>query len=207
MSTLNTAQPTPRYTESLSMIRQWFITLLMVGACSAMANGASTNKEAPPDNALTTIGSLDVPRYMGTWFEVAKYPNWFQKKCVGGARASYSLMGDGRVQVINRCRLAGGDFSEATGVARQIGPSTSPKLQVRFAPAWLSFLPFVWGNYWVIDLDEDYQLAAISEPGRQYLWILSRTPKVDAARYQQLLGRLRQKGFDLERLEASPPEE
>ena len=186
------------------MIRKWFIPLLLLGACSAMANGAHASPDAPPaDPALTTVTSLDVPRYMGTWFEIAKYPTWFQKKCVGAASAAYSLMGDGRVQVINRCRLANGDISEAKGLARQIGPATSPKLEVRFAPAWLSFLPFVWGRYWVIDLDADYQLAAVSEPGRQYLWILSRTPKVDPVRYQQLLGRLRQKGFNLDRLETT----
>jgi apolipoprotein D and lipocalin family protein len=153
------------------------------------------------------VASLDVARYMGDWFEIARYPAWFQNKCVSGARAHYSLMGDGRVQVINRCRLSSGEVSEATGVARQIGPSTSPKLEVRFAPAWLSFLPFVWGNYWVIDLDEAYQLVAVSEPSRQYLWILSRTPRVDPTRYQQLLDRLKQKGFDLERLQTTPQDQ
>lgn len=185
------------------MTRPWFITLILVGACSVAAAS-----EAPPaDTPPATVASLDVPRYMGSWFEIAKYPTWFQKKCVSGARAQYSLLGDGRVQVINRCRLASGEVSEATGVARQIGPPTSPKLEVRFAPAWLSFLPFVWGNYWVIDLDEAYQLVAVSEPSRQYLWILSRTPKVDPTRYQQLLGRLQQKGFHLDRLEATPQDE
>ena len=83
---------------------------------------------------------------------------------------------------------------------------TSPKLQVRFAPAWLSFLPFVWGNYWVIDLDEAYQLVAISEPGRDYLWILARTPTVDAGAYDALLARLAARGFDLKRLERSKPD-
>ncbi len=187
------------------MTRKWFLTLLVLGAWSAMVHGVASAKDtAPADSAPATIASLDVPRYMGSWFEIARYPAWFQKKCVAAARADYSLMGDGRVQVINRCRLASGEVSEATGMARQIGPSTSPKLEVRFAPAWLSFLPFVWGNYWVIDLDEDYQLAAVSEPRREYLWILSRTPKVDPLRYKRLLNRLEQQGFDLDRLQASP---
>ena len=88
-------------------------------------------------------------------------------------------------------------------MARQVGPSTSAKLEVRFAPAWLAFLPFVWGNYWVIDIDEDYQLVAVSEPNKEYLWILSRTPSIDPARYNALLNRLRQKGFDLEKLEVT----
>jgi len=76
-------------------------------------------------------------------------------------------------------------------------------LEVRFAPAWLSWVPMVWGNYWVIDLDPAYQLVAVSEPSREYLWVLSRTPTVDAAAYQALLGRLQAQGFDLSKLERS----
>jgi apolipoprotein D and lipocalin family protein len=77
-------------------------------------------------------------------------------------------------------------------------------LKVRFAPAWLSWLPQVWGDYWVIDLDDDYQLAAVSEPSREYLWVLSRTPRVDANTYNALLKRLSAQGFDLSKLERSP---
>ena len=88
----------------------------------------------------------------------------------------------------------------AEGVARQVGSATSPRLKVRFAPAFLSFLPMVWGDYWVIDLDRDYQLSAVSEPKREYLWILSRTPQVDAAAYEALLARLRAQGLDTSRL-------
>lgn len=92
-------------------------------------------------------------------------------------------------------------MNSAIGTARQIGPLDSPKLKVRFAPAWLSFLPLVWGDYWVIDLDEDYQLVAISEPTREYLWILSRTPSVDSAAYIQMLELLSSKGFEIHKLE------
>ena len=147
------------------------------------------------------IPTLDVPRYMGTWFEIAKFPNRFQRKCVRNTSAEYALQGDGSVQVVNRCRTAQGDTIEAIGQARQLGAATSPKLEVRFAPAWLSFLPMVWGDYWVIDLDARYQLVAVSEPRREYLWVLSRAPQVDAQTYQALLGRLTQQGFDIGRLE------
>jgi apolipoprotein D and lipocalin family protein len=108
---------------------------------------------------------------------------------------------DGRVDVVNRCRRADGSQDVAEGVARQPGGPGSPKLEVRFAPAIVSFLPMVWGDYWVIDLDPDYRLAAVSEPKREYLWILSRTPKVDPAAYDALLGRLRAQGLDMKRLE------
>jgi len=176
--------------------------MLCLTALSALANsGAEVNESPISSNELGTIPALNVARYMGTWYEIARYPNWFQKKCTGGAKADYSLMSDGRVKVVNRCRVAGGDLSEAIGVARQVGTSTSPKLEVRFAPAWLSFLPFVWGNYWVIELDDNYQLVAVSEPKREYLWILSRTPKVDPVSYDALLSKLQRKAFDLHKLE------
>ncbi len=149
---------------------------------------------------LATIPALDVKRYMGTWYEIARFPNSFQKKCVGFTTATYSVREDGRVDVVNRCRRPDGGTDTANGVARQPGGASSPKLEVRFAPAILSWLPLVWGDYWVIDLDPGYQLAAVSEPKREYLWILSRTPTVDPAVYDALLGRLRAQGLDLNRL-------
>jgi len=160
--------------------------------------------ETPP---LAAVAALDVPRYMGTWYEIAKFPNRFQRKCVADTRAEYSLLADGRVQVINRCRQDSGEVDAANGVARQVGGAESPKLEVRFAPAWLSFIPAVWGDYWVIDIDDGYQLVAVSEPKREYLWILSRTPAVEPQSYAALLGRLADKGFDLARLELTPKKE
>lgn len=178
--------------------------LLCLASLQAMAAGADaqlTARAAP--EALTTIPTLDVPRYMGTWYEIARFPAWFQKKCAGDARADYSLKADGAVQVTNRCRLENGEMSEAVGAARQLGAATSPRLEVRFAPAWLSFIPAVWGDYWVIDLDEAYRLVAVSEPSRKYLWILSRTPQVDPKAYADLLDRLVKKGFDIRQLEVT----
>ena len=175
--------------------------LLGLCALSALASDAAPGTpEQPRHGGLSTIAALDVPRYMGTWFEIAKYPNWFQKKCQGGTKAEYRLQQDGTVQVINRCWLESGVMSEAIGTAKQVGSATSPRLKVRFAPAWLSFLPFVWGDYWVIDLDDQYQLVAVSEPSQEYLWILSRTPQVDPKAYNALLARLAQQGFDLSKL-------
>lgn len=157
-----------------------------------------------PDTSVKTIASLDVPRYLGTWYEVAKFPNWFQKKCVGNTKAIYSLRPDGNLRVLNSCKQADGDTSEAEGTARQIGAKDSPKLEVRFAPAWLSFLPMVWGDYWVIDLDAQYQLAAVSDPKREYLWVLSRTPQADPKAYDDLLRRLQAQQFDVRKLDLTP---
>jgi apolipoprotein D and lipocalin family protein len=154
---------------------------------------------------LQTVPAVNVPRYMGTWYEIAKYPNWFQKKCASSTQATYSLLADGQVQVLNRCKTASGEWSEALGAARQIGAKDSPRLKVRFAPAWLSFIPMVWGDYWIIALDPDYQWVVVSEPKREYLWILSRTPQLPAVTYQALTSQLGAMGFDLKRLEPSTP--
>lgn len=172
------------------MRRGVFAPLLM--ALSLHAGAA----EAP----LATIAKLDVPRYLGTWYEIAKFPNRFQKNCAGFTKATYSALPDGTLQVVNRCRTASGSTDEAIGAARQVGGAGSPRLKVRFAPAYLSFLPMVWGDYWVIDLDPGYQLAAVSEPKREYLWILARTPKIDKARYDALVARLAAQGLDVSKL-------
>jgi apolipoprotein D and lipocalin family protein len=151
--------------------------------------------------AVKTIPSLDVPRYMGTWYEIAKFPNWFQKKCASNTQAVYSVRPDVNLKVLNSCKTADGEISQAEGTARQVGASDSPKLEVRFAPAWLSFLPMVWGDYWIIDLDPQYQVAAVSDPRREYLWVLSRTPQLDKKTYDALLERLRNQQFDTRKLE------
>ena len=150
--------------------------------------------------ALATIPSLDLKRYAGTWYEIAKFPNSFQDKCIGFTTATYSARPDGRIDVVNRCRRKDGDNDVAEGVARQPAGPASPKLEVRFAPAIVSFIPMVWGDYWVIDLDQDYTLAAVSEPKREYLWILSRTPTVAPEAYDALLKRLAAQGLDMKRL-------
>ena len=182
-------------------MKQHFLLWALATTLASSAAVAQTDK-----SPLQPITSLDAARYMGTWYEIAKYPNSFQKKCARNTRADYQAKPDGTVQVLNRCVMADGQTTEALGAARQVGPADSPKLQVRFAPAWLSFLPMVWGNYWVIDLDPQYQLVAVSEPEREYLWVLSRTPKVEPAAYQALLARLAQRGFNMTRLELSPQE-
>lgn len=166
--------------------------------------GAAAQPAAGDTTELTPIETLDVSRYVGIWYEIAKFPNWFQRKCVADTKAEYSVEPDGSLRVLNRCRLDNGDIDEAIGAARQVGPATSPKLKVRFAPPWLSFIPMVWGNYWVVDLDDDYRLVAVSEPKREYLWVLSRTPTVDPKAYDELLKRLAKKGLDVRKLEHTP---
>ncbi|WP_216272187.1 lipocalin family protein [Polynucleobacter sp. AM-25C3] len=169
------------------------LLLICLGSSQAIAQQG--------DQAVKTIATLDVSRYLGTWYEIAKFPNWFQKKCVGNTKAVYTAKADGNLRVLNSCKTSSGEISEAEGLARQIGGKDSPKLEVRFAPEWLSFLPLVWGDYWVIDLDPQYQVAAVSDPKREYLWVLSRTPQLDPKAYEDLLQRLKQQQFDIQKLE------
>ena len=175
------------------------LLLLALVAVSAAA-------DTPPAmvTPLTTVASVDLGRYVGTWYEIAKFPNRFQKQCIGFTQADYRVRPDAAIEVVNRCRLADGKTEQVVGAARQLGGPTSATLEVRFAPAWLSFVPAVWGDYWIIDLDPAYQLVAVSEPKREYLWILARTNIVAPGAYQALLGRLEQKGFDLRKLVVTP---
>lgn len=146
---------------------------------------------------LRVVRSVDFARYCGTWYEIARLPNRFQKECVSDVTATYTLLDDGTLRVVNRCRKANGDTTEAEGKARRKSDTEPPsKLEVRFAPAFLSIFPFVWGNYWIIDLAPDYSYAVIGEPSREYLWILSRTPALDGEVFSTIQERIRDQGYD-----------
>ncbi len=182
----------------MTLKQVWCAAALAVAAWGVAAQTTATPAPLPP---VSTIATLDVPRYMGTWYEIAKFPNRFQAKCVANTRARYLAQTDGSVQVLNSCVTADGSTIDALGRAIQVGATTSPKLQVRFAPAWLSWLPQVWGDYWVIDLDADYQLAAVSDSKREYLWVLSRTPQLNDKAYGALIERLKAQHFEVQKLE------
>jgi apolipoprotein D and lipocalin family protein len=186
--------------------RSWLLIGMAAASLQLASLKVAAQTTATPSTlpAVATIAALDVPRYMGTWYEIAKFPNRFQAKCVANTRAQYLAQTDGSLQVLNSCATADGNTIDALGKAIQVGAASSPKLQVRFAPAWLSWLPQVWGDYWVIDLDADYQLAAVSDAKREYLWVLSRTPQVNAKAYEALLQRLKAQHFDVQKLERTP---
>ena len=153
------------------------------------------------ESQVRSVTQFDVSRYMGTWYEIAKLPNWFQRKCVQGTQARYKILGPTQIEVNNKCTTASGEEIQAVGLARPNGSGRPAQLEVRFAPEWTAWLPLVWGAYWVLDLDSDYQLAAVGDPSKSYLWILSRTPNVSAERYEAILQRLNLMGFDIKKLE------
>lgn len=144
-----------------------------------------------------TVPRVDLARYMGTWYEIAKYPNRFQKGCLC-TTATYTLRSDGKVTVVNQCRTAEGRTREARGWAKIVDPSTNAKLKVTF------FWPF-FGDYWILALGEDYCWAMVGAPDRRYLWILSRTQRLEETIYQMLAERAAALGFDLTRLVRTEP--
>lgn len=150
---------------------------------------------------LKVVPDVDLEKYSGTWYEIARLPNKFQNRCAGKVTATYKLLEDGKISVINRCVTNDGESIEAEGIAKLAEQKGSnAKLKVRFAPAILSFLPFVWGDYWIIELAPDYSYAVIGEPKRRYLWILSRTPQMDSSVYNELLQKIKSHGYDITRL-------
>jgi apolipoprotein D and lipocalin family protein len=173
------------------------IVMQAVAIGMTIAVGAARGQSS---GEVSTVPSVDLDRYLGRWYELARYPNRFQRQCAGDVRATYAKRDDGRISVLNECRTADGQTDSALGVARVMDAGSRAKLKVRFAPAWLSLLPMVWGDYWVIGLADDYAWAVVGSPDRNYLWILSRTPTLAAARYEQALARVRANGFDPGRL-------
>lgn len=156
--------------------------------------------------ALQALPSLDVSAYMGTWYQVAWYPNRFQRQCVSDTRATYRLLEQGEVEVANQCRNAEGRVESIRGVAQAVGSVVEgqlipAQLRVSFLPALIRWLPVGWGDYWVLALGPEGRYALVSEPTRGYLWVLSRTPSLSDDDDGVVRATLQAQGFDLARLE------
>jgi apolipoprotein D and lipocalin family protein len=149
---------------------------------------------------VETAASVDLTRYAGRWYEIARFPNSFQKQCIGNITADYRLMTDNTIEIANRCKMADGGLDLAVGQARVIDKTGNAKLQVSFAPSWLSWIPMVWGDYWVLEVDKNYSLATVGSPDRRHLWILSRTPTISQADYESRVDNATKQGFDTSRL-------
>ena len=142
---------------------------------------------APPE----TVASVDLERYAGLWYEIARYPNGFQQDCEG-VTAEYIQRPDGKITVINTCRL--GDERTAKGVARVVEGSGNSKLKVQFAPEWV---PFAAGDYWILHLEDDYSAALVGAPSGKYLWILARQPQISDALMAKIKARAEALGYEI----------
>ncbi len=171
---------------------------LPLGLLLALAACGTTPDQPPPQ----TVAALDLQRYLGTWFEVARLPNSFQdsrgRRCVA-TTATYALEQEGRIGITNRCLDAADGNREvvATGRAEVVEGSNNAKLSVTF------FWPFR-GDYWVIGLDPRYRWAVVGSPDRQSLWILSRTPFLSAGDYAEAVGIAAMQGYEVSRLQPTP---
>jgi apolipoprotein D and lipocalin family protein len=143
---------------------------------------------------LIVVDYVDLNRYAGVWYEIARLPHRFQKGCVS-SMATYTPLADDKLSVVNQCREGSttGKVRSVKGVARVVDTQTNAKLKVSF------FWPF-YGKYWIIDLGSDYEYAVVGHPSRKYLWILSRTPEMDEGIYQMLLQRLEKQHYDTSKL-------
>lgn len=145
---------------------------------------------------LPTVARVDLERYEGRWFEIAKYPNWFQRGCVADTTAEYTAQSDSAIRIVNRCRQKNGMIREATGWATVVPGSNNSKLRVRFSGSPVA------GDYWIIGLDEkNYSWALVGHPSRQFLWILAREPELDAKTYGTIIALAEGLGYKAARIQ------
>lgn len=163
------------------------VLCLTLGACAGLDSG----------DDLPTVPSVDLSRYAGTWYEIARLPIWFQRHCVD-SKAIYSRRPDGAVGVHNECVTQSGVVEQAEGVATVVDAKTNARLTVIF-DNWFAqlFGSSRDGNYWILDLDPEYRTAMVGTPDRRFLWILSRTSQLDETTYRRLVERCRQLGYPM----------
>lgn len=171
----------------IKSLSQVFLLMFFLASC-AHANTQSSQLPA-------TVPSVDLNKYLGLWYEVASIPQWFQKKCVANTTAEYSQAEKNLIKVFNSCETEKGDRDEAEGRAQVVDTKSNSKLKVTF----VKFIDWIFafgGNYWILDLKEDYSLALIGDPSLQYAWVLSRTPSVSRADWIHSEQKFKSLGYD-----------
>lgn len=171
-----------------------------------MIRASTARRSTPPAAAQVpppiTVDAVDLSRYAGTWHEIARLPTPYERACVSQPSATYTPGADGIV-VTNRCLTRSGRMRVAQGLARVVPGSGGARLKVTFAPGWLRWLDAVWADYWILDLDADYQVALVGTPRRDALWLLARDTQLDAAQRDRLLGVAAAQGYDVQRVQFS----
>ena len=168
-------------------------TALLWLLCASCATNQSVSE-------LPTVTSVDLTRYQGTWYEIARLPAWFQKEC-SQSKATYKLLESGDVAVRNECLTTTLKPKVAFGTASVVDKQTNAKLEVVFDNWFSRLFPFLTkGKYWILYLDTEYQTVIVGTPDRKYLWIMARTPKLEGETYQELVRRAQALGFETDRL-------
>jgi apolipoprotein D and lipocalin family protein len=178
-------------------LKPTYAGILMLTSFTAIAS------PEPPQ----TVDAVNLDRFTGRWYEIARLPNSFQDQCVSDVTAEYRQRNDGSLEVINRCRTEDGSMDQARGVARVVNEETNAKLKVRFAPAWLSWISATWVDFWILYLAPDYSVSAVGTPTRKSLWILSRTPEISEETYREMLRHLSAQGYAVDKLMPTPQQE
>ncbi len=175
--------------------------ILCLSALSAPTLAWASDDSMKP--RVTAVNYVDLERYAGRWYEIAKIPNRFQKRCARGTSAEYTLSEDGRITVLNRCFKEDGSQDRVKGVAKVVDSATDAKLKVSFV-SFLGWRPF-WGDYWVIGLDAEYRWAVVGTPDRKYGWILARTPTLSAEALDRVFAIVEANGYARESFKLSSP--
>jgi len=163
---------------------------------AVVATLAARKREKPP----ATVPHVDLARYAGQWFEIARLPTRSEDRCDRDVTATYELQGAG-LRIVNRCRRADGRMRSAVGRARVAEGLHTARLQISFAPSFLDPIPFVWADYWILDLADDYSAALVGTPDRKHLWLLSRTPTLPGTTLSTFIARAEQQGYETAKLQ------
>lgn len=169
-----------------------FGIVMMMTLLTATERGDDNSGKYP-----RTVAYVDLSRYIGTWYEIAKIPNRFQKKCTGNTTAEYRIREDGKIDVINRCANSKGGFTIAGGIAKIADTGSNAKLKVSFVR--VLGMQLFWGDYWIIGLDAEYKYAVVGDSGRKYGWILARERTLDESQWREIDRILSDQGYDRKR--------
>ena len=182
--------------STMSFIRAAALAVSALALSGCVSGGDYRDQSVP----IETVPALDLERYQGLWYEIARFPVSFEEGCVG-VTAEYALDPDGSVKVTNSCREGSLDATPRTATARaEAADASGAKLKVDFVP----FVPFTSGDYWVLDIDEGYQTVVVGTPSGFAGWILARDPKISNARLQRGVKALQRNGYDANQLTLTP---
>lgn len=195
MPVLFTAKKRLQVTVAMPMLAG--LVTLGLGSSSIALAGDQTSARPVP------VAQVDLDKYLGQWYEIAHLPMFFQRKCASHTTAQYSLDADKHIVVLNQCKTKQGEWISSTGIATATNKNNN-QLKVSFLPRSLQWLPFTKGDYWILKLDQNYQTALVGGPSHKYLWILSRTPQIDEATYQEYIKAAQAQGYDTNKLIRNP---
>ena len=176
--------------KGINSLRFRQLVLIFFFSCFCSVHGQSLSE-------IETVENLNIGKYLGVWHQIALIPNYFQKDCVDDTQAEYQVLSDDSITILNSCLLLDGERLVAAGVGRATGePRNFARLKVSFAPKWLAWIPFVWGDYWILSIDDQYSSVLIGSPDRRYLWILSRQKFIQKESFADYLEKAKENGFD-----------